>query len=84
MTRKQEADVRRLARIARYVYGERWQKDLSRDVGFNERTIRGYLNFRTAIHPKVWRSLAARLEHKVERGPGMVALAKDQLKALEA
>lgn len=53
-----DADRERLVRVGEALYGPRWQRDLARDLGVNDRRLRAWLLAERPIPPGIWADLA--------------------------
>jgi hypothetical protein len=82
-TPRMERDLARFARICRYMYGKRWQKDAAYDLRFNERTVRAWAEGRTRITPPVWRAVEKLFNRKLALGPPLRDLLSRQIHSLK-
>lgn len=78
----EERDLKLLTRVASYIYGERWQRDLAEDLELNERTVRGWLQQRTGITPGVWLKVGRLLKYKIDSADGVQAAIEKRINAL--
>jgi hypothetical protein len=74
MSAKMKRRLNRFALICTYIYGERWQSDVSRALRLNERTVRAWVQGRTNITPPVFRAIEPLLSKKIGRGPAVMAI----------
>lgn len=78
----QERDVKLLNRVASYMYGERWQRDLATDLRLNERTVRSWVQMRSNITPVVWWEVHKLLRLKLNSGTPVLAAMERRVETL--
>lgn len=62
-----------LERAGRLLYGDRWQTDLSRDIGVADRTVRSWIARERGIPAGVWADIAALLRQRSNEGLALLA-----------
>lgn len=79
-----ERDMKLLNRVGGYMYGERWQRDLARDLDLNERTVRAWVQGRSGISPEAWRGIGKLLAYKINSAGPVLAAMERRIESLPA
>ena len=79
---RQERDLRLLAYIGIYLFGDRWQAPMADALELNPRTVRGWVQGRSQVQEDSWRKLAKLVEKKAERSPRVLERMNSKIERL--